>query len=148
MNLQDFVKAGIVRGGCMLSIEEYIARRKKEDKLNEFDLDARTQNMKLCVDYVFEYFNNYMNIAEVEEKTVLHNERLEKYRKQLREYEPEVREWAVGIYNEYGKKMHRYIGNILKEDEFFFLYDTDSEFRNASYDCYSKLIKRFSFLKE
>lgn len=29
----------------MLTIEEYIARRKKEDKLNEFDLDARTQNM-------------------------------------------------------------------------------------------------------
>lgn len=44
--------------------------------------------------------------------------------------------------------MHRYIGNILKEDEFFFLYDTDSEFRNASYDCYSKLIKRFPFLKD
>lgn len=43
--------------------------------------------------------------------------------------------------------MHRYIGNILKEDEFLFLYDTDSEFRNASYDCYSKRIKRFSFLK-
>lgn len=40
----------------MLTIEEYIARTKKEDKLNEFDLDARTQNMKICVDYVFEYF--------------------------------------------------------------------------------------------
>ncbi len=29
----------------MLSIEEYIARRKKEDKLNEFDIDARAQNV-------------------------------------------------------------------------------------------------------
>jgi hypothetical protein len=35
--------------------------------------------MKICVDYVFEYFNNYLNITEVEEKTVLHNEKLEKY---------------------------------------------------------------------
>ncbi len=132
----------------MLSIEEYIARRKKEDKLNEFDLDARTQNMKTCVDYVFEYFNNYLDITEAEEKTVLHNEKLEKYRKQLRDYEPEVREWVVRIYNEYGKQMHRYIGNILNENEFFFLYDTDSEFRNVSYDCYSKLIKRLPFLKD
>ncbi|WKY43285.1 hypothetical protein Q5O14_11530 [Eubacteriaceae bacterium ES2] len=32
----------------MLTIEEYIARRKKEDKLNEFYLKARTQNMKIC----------------------------------------------------------------------------------------------------
>ena len=44
---------------------------KKEDRLNEFDMEARTQNMKICVDYVFEYFNNYLNITEAEEKTVI-----------------------------------------------------------------------------
>lgn len=132
----------------MLTIEEYISRRKKEDKLNEFDIDARTQNMKICVDYVFEYFNNYLNITEAEEKTVLHNEKLEKYRKQLREYEPEVREWVVDIYNEYGKQIHKYVGNIVKENEFFFLYNADSEFRNASYDCYSQLVKKLPFLKD
>ncbi|WP_010245803.1 hypothetical protein [Acetivibrio cellulolyticus] len=132
----------------MLTIEEYITRRKKEDKLNEFDLDARTQNMRICVDYVFEYFNNYLNTTEADEKTVLHNEKLEKYRRQLREYEPEVREWVVGIYNEYGKQIHKYIGNIMKENDLFFLFDTDSEFRNVSYDCYSRLIKKLSFLKD
>ena len=47
----------------MLTIEEYIARRKKEDKLNEFDLDARTQNMKICVDYVFEYKCQARNVT-------------------------------------------------------------------------------------
>jgi len=132
----------------MLSIEEYIARRKKEDKLNEFDLDARAQNIKNFVDYVFEYFNNYLNITEAEEKTVLHNEKLEKYRKQFWDYEPEVREWIVSIYSEYGKQMHRHIKNILKENELFYLYDTDSEFRSVSYDCYSKLIKKLPFLKD
>ncbi|WKV08440.1 hypothetical protein Q2T46_13010 [Thermoanaerobacterium sp. CMT5567-10] len=132
----------------MLSIEEYIARRKKEDKLNEFDIDARTQNIKNFVDYVFEYFNNYLNITEAEEKTVLHNEKLEKYRKQFWDYEPEVREWIVRVYSEYGKQMHRHIKNILKENELFYLYDTDSEFRSVSYDCYSKLIKRLPFLKD
>lgn len=77
--------------------------------------------MKICVYYVFEYFDNYLNITEVEEKTVLHNEKLEKYRKQLREYDPEVREWAVSIYNGYWKQIHRYIGNIMKENDLFFL---------------------------
>lgn len=104
--------------------------------------------MKICVDYVFEYFNNYLNITEAEEKTILHNEKLDKYRKQLKDYELEVREWVVSIYNDYGKQVNRYVGNILKEDEFFFLYDSDSEFRNTSYNCYSQLIKRFSFLKD
>ncbi|NLK34360.1 MAG: hypothetical protein GX301_02765 [Gracilibacteraceae bacterium] len=132
----------------MLGIEEYIARRKKEDKLNEFNMDERTQNMKICVDYIFEYFNNYLNSTEAEEKTVLKNEKLEKYHKQLREYDPEVREWAVGLYSEYGKQIHKHIGNIMKENTFFFLYNTDSEFRNASYDCYSQLIKKLPFLKD
>ncbi|WP_426349389.1 hypothetical protein ACPWSR_16870 [Alloiococcus sp. CFN-8] len=51
----------------MLTIEEYIGRRKK-DKLNEFDIDARTQNMKICVDYIFEYFNNYLNTIKLKKK--------------------------------------------------------------------------------
>jgi hypothetical protein len=54
----------------------------------------------------------------------------------------------VGIYDEYGKQIHRYIGNILREYELFFLYNTDSEFRNISYDCYTKLIKKLPFLKD
>jgi len=35
---------------------------KKEDRLNEFDIEARSQNLKICVDYVFEYFNNYLRV--------------------------------------------------------------------------------------
>lgn len=132
----------------MLSIEEYIARRKKEDKLNEFDLDARTQNMKICVDYIFEYFNNYLNTTEAEERTVLHSEKLEKYHKQLVDYDSEVRAWAVNMYDEYGKQVHKYIGNVLKENELFFIYNSDSEFRSVSYDCYTKLIKKLPFLKD
>jgi hypothetical protein len=32
-------------------------------------------------------------------KKVLNNEKLEKYRKQLREYDPEDREWVVSLIN-------------------------------------------------
>mgnify|MGYP000847444774 CR=1 FL=1 len=132
----------------MLTIEEYIARRKKEDKLDEFNIDERNENIKCCVNYIFEYFNNYLNITEAEEKTALKDEKLDKYRKQLRDYDQEVREWLVGICSEYGKKINRNIGNILKRDKFFFLYNSDKEFRNLSYDCYSKLIKKLPFIKD
>ncbi|MEY8762461.1 MULTISPECIES: hypothetical protein [Clostridium] len=132
----------------MITIEEYIARRKKEDKINEFDINVRIENIRTCVNYVFEYFNNYLNISEAEEKTALKDEKLDKYRRQLKDYDQEVREWLVGIYAEYGKVMNRNIGNMLKQDTFFFLYNSDKEFRSLSYDCYSKLIKRFPFLKD
>jgi len=132
----------------MLGIEEYISRRKKEDRLNEFDLEMRMDNMKVCVNYVFEYFNNYLNITEAEEKTVLHNDKLDKYRKQLNDYSLEIKEWLVSMYSEYGNHMHRNIGSIVKEQELFYLYNTDNEFRSLSYECYSKLIKKFPFLKD
>lgn len=57
----------------MLKLEEYIAKRKKEDVLNEFDKDKKDNNLKICVNYIFEYFNNYLNITELEERTILKN---------------------------------------------------------------------------
>jgi hypothetical protein len=135
-------------GEILLAIEEYIARRKKEDNLNEFDTNMRIDNMKVCVDYVFEYFNNYLHITQLEENTVLHNEKLDKYRNQLNEYETEIQEWLVKLFAEYGKQVNRPIIKILKQQEFFFLYQSDAEFRSVSYDCYSKLIKKYPFIKD
>lgn len=132
----------------MLRFEDYVARRKKEDRLNEFDVDARNENLRTCVNYAFEYFNNYLDITAAENKTVSQNEKIEKYRKQLQEYEPDVRDWLLGINSEYGGYLNRTIGKILEQNEFFFLLHTDSEFRSISYDCYSKLIKKYPFLKD
>lgn len=132
----------------MLSIEEYIARRKKEDRLDEYDLNQRTENLKTCVNYVFEYYNNYLNISEAEEKTALKEEKIDKYRQQLRDYDPDVRDWLCKIYDEHGKQINLNIGRILKQDEFFLLYDSEREFRSISYECYSQLIKKLPFLKD
>ncbi len=131
----------------MLSIEEYIARRKKEDKINEFQIDLRMENMKVCVNYVFEYFNNYLDITEAEEQTALNNERLNKYSRQLHHYDKDVQEWLVNIYKEHDKQINRAIGNCLMKDDFFLLYNKDSEFRNLSYECYANLIKKHPYLK-
>lgn len=44
----------------MLKLEEYIQKRKLEDEMNEYDISKKQENMKLAVDYVFEYFNGYL----------------------------------------------------------------------------------------
>ncbi|AII59482.1 hypothetical protein X793_03875 [Dehalococcoides mccartyi CG4] len=132
----------------MLRFDEYIHRRMKEDHLNEFDISTRVQNMKICVDYVFEYFNNYLNITEAEDRTILLNEKIDKYRKQLQEYDPEVQDWLTRVYVDYDAYLNRAIAKLLKENEFFLLFNTEQEFRSLSYDCYSKLIKKHPFLKD
>lgn len=132
----------------MLKLEEYIAKRKKEDLLNEFDKDKKDNNLKICVNYIFEYFNNYLNITELEERTILKNEKLEKYRRQLENYEHEIQEWLVNIYSEYGNFLDKSIGKRIKNEEiYFFLMNEESEFRSLSYECYAKYIKKFPYLK-
>lgn len=129
-------------------LEEYIARRKKEDNLNEFDVEVRTENLRTCVNYIFEYFNNYLDITEAENSTALAREKIEKYRHQVIDYSPNVQDWLVSINTEYGHYLNRTIGWAIDQDMFFFLYNTDGEFRNVSYEVYAKLSKKHPYLKD
>lgn len=132
----------------MLKIEEFIARRKKEDRLNEFDFNNRFENIKTCVNYVFEYYNNYLDITDAEDKTASENEKIQKYRDQLRGYDQDIQDWLVTIFTDHGKYFNRTVSKILKDNIFFFLYNSDQDFRSVSYDCYSKLVKKNTFLKD
>lgn len=129
----------------MFTLEEYILRRKKEDGINELDLDKRFENTRICVNYIFEYFNNYLETKPDDEKTILHEEKIDKYRNIIKNYDPEIQEWLITLYSSYGKYMHRYLANYI-EDTYFLLYDNEAEFRALSYEIYPKIIKKFKFL--
>lgn len=132
----------------LLTIEEYIARRKKEDHLNEFSLNDRMENMRVCVNYVFEYYNQYLDISKVDEKTILNDERLEKYRKNISQFDSDIQDWLIGIYDEYDKQLNKTIISYIKKDDLFYLYYSDSEFRSLSYDCYAHIVKKNPFMKD
>jgi len=48
----------------MLTIEDYIASRKKKDKLDEFDFQKHSENMGAVIQYVMDYFNEYLNLED------------------------------------------------------------------------------------
>jgi hypothetical protein len=128
-----------------MKLEEYIIKRKKEDGINEYDLDKRIENTRICVNYVFEYFNNYIDTKPVDEKTILHDRKIDNYRKSLSGYDTEVKEWLVSMYSSYGKHMHKQLMNLIT-DIYFLLYSTEAEFRALSYDIYQKKKKKFKYL--
>lgn len=128
-----------------MRLEEYIFKRKTEDGINEFDRDKRTENTRICVNYIFEYFNNYLETTAGEERTVLHDEKIDKYARIVERYSNDIQEWLVDMYSSYGKYLHRTLPTFI-QDPFFLLYDTEAEFRALSYDVYPKIIKRYKFL--
>ncbi len=129
-----------------MKLEEYIFKRKKEDGINECDLEKRSENTRICVNYIFEYFNNYLDTQVADERTLLHEQKIDKYRNLIGDYDPEIREWLVSIYSSYGKYMHRHLIGLINSD-YFLLYDSDAEFRALSYEIYPKAAKRFNFLE-
>jgi len=129
-----------------MKLEEFIFKRKKEDGINEYDLDKRSENTRICVNYVFEYFNNYLDTPPSDEKTILHEQKVDKYRKIISEYDSEVQEWLVSLYASHGKYMHRYLKNFITDD-YFLLYDSEAEFRALSYEIYPRAVKKFRFLE-
>ena len=131
----------------MQTLEEYIAKRKIEDGMNEFDTSQKMNNIRTCIDYIFEYFDQYLPIQGAEKRTVAENEKLLKYEKTLSEFSPDVRDWLVSIYDTYGKQLNRNISNFVDNDDIFpFMYE-EAEFRSISYDCYAALIKKCPFIK-
>jgi len=129
-----------------LKLEEYILKRKKEDGINEYDFEKRPENIRICVNYIFEYFNNYINTKPFDEKTILHDRKIDYYRKSISCYDTEVKEWLVSMYSSYGKYLHKQLMNYITDD-YFLLYNTEAEFRALSYNIYPNVIKRLKFLE-
>lgn len=129
----------------MLSLEEYIHKRKTEDGINEKDKDKRLENLQICTNYIFEYFHHYMDTIPDDPATIQHSQRIDKYRDQLQNYTSEIREWLVELYAEYGKHVNKIVRNMI-DDDLFLLYDSDAEYRALSYGIYAKALKRLPFL--
>lgn len=131
----------------MLTLDQYIDKRKQEDKLDEFDVSKKVENIQICINYIFEYFNQYLPLQGAENRTPDENRLLQKYTNEIEDYSNETQEWLRGIYCETGHRMNRILENYLYSHiEFFFAYQ-ESEFRSISYNCYAELIKKRQCLK-
>jgi len=132
----------------LIRLEEYIAKRKAEDHLNDFDMEQKVSNIKKSIDYIFEYFDNYLPLEGAENHSAEENERLSKYEKALKGYSPELRRWLVTIYDETGHQLNKTIQKYCDNTSGFLLTFEDSEFRTISYNCYAELIKKRPSLKD
>lgn len=131
----------------LLRLSEYIEQRLKEDGINERDRAKRLDNLKISVNYVLEYFSNYMDMSPEEELTIEQKHRIEKYKASLPLFSNEIKNWLIQNYAEYGHHMNRLIKNVI-DDPYFLIYTEDSEFRHLSYEIYAKLLKKCPFIKE
>lgn len=128
----------------MLSIEEYIYKRKQIDNLNEKDINNKGNNIKQFMTYVLDYFNDYLN--GYDEKTVADEKKLENYLKSLKHLNDKNKNFLCDIYLEHSNYIDRHMKKYIEQNPQYFLLSHDEEYRAFSYKCFPDLIKRFPYL--
>lgn len=131
----------------MITLDKFIEKRLKDDKKNLLDLDQKENNLQDCVNYIFEYFNTYINIDESRRLQIENDEKIEKYYWQIEKYSTEVQNWLIEVYSKYNKKINQQIPKLLKDIDVFLLTNSPESFRKYSYKCYSQLIKKYPFME-
>lgn len=131
----------------MITLDEFIKKRLKDDERDLLDLSKKEVNLQDCVNYVFEYFNTYINIDEKQSIQIENDEKLVKYSRQIEKYSSNVQSWLIEVYIQHNKRMNQQIPKLLKNIDTFLLTNSPESFRKYSYKCYSQLIKKYPFME-
>lgn len=131
----------------MITLDKFIEQRLKDDKKNLLDLSKKETNLQDCVNYVFDYFNTYINIDETQFLQIENDEKVAKYQRQIEKYSSSVQGWLIEVYTQYNKKMNQQIPKLLNNIDVFLLTNSPESFRKYSYKCYSQLIKKYPFME-
>lgn len=98
----------------MQKIEDYIHTRKLKDKLDEFDFSKRSENMGKIINYVSEYFNDYLTPEDFSEEILKLQQNLEKSRKRLEEDYPTSHLFIEQFYMKHQKRIDTFIGKVIQ----------------------------------
>jgi hypothetical protein len=94
----------------MITVEQYITKMKKKDKLDEFDFKNHAENMSTVLKYVMDYFNDYLNPEEYDYENIKTEQSVLKIAQEIEKAFPRSKDFII----EYYKKTRSRIDRLLK----------------------------------
>lgn len=124
----------------MLAIEEYITKRKKKDKLDEFGFKYHSENMSRVIQYVMDYFNEYLNLEEYSYEKVKTQQIIERFKAGIAKRYPESIDFIIDYYWKHKKGIDTLVEKAYEGIQDSELFYTQEDFRFAAeYICKKKL---------
>ena len=124
----------------MQKIEEYIAQRKKKDKLDEFNFKNHSENMAKVIQYVADYFNTYLNLEDYSYEQIKMQQAIDKFKNTIQEKYPKTYEYIISYYWDNKKRLDQYVDKAYNELEDVDLFCTEEDFKTvAEYVITNKL---------
>jgi hypothetical protein len=124
----------------VLKIEEYIALRKKKEKLDEYDFQKHSENMAKVIQYVTDYFNQYLNFEDYSYEQVKTQQTVDKFRAEIKSKFPTTYEFIISYFWENKKRIDKLLTKTydeLEDSELFCFVEDDKKV--AEYVCKKKL---------
>ncbi|MDD3278651.1 MAG: hypothetical protein PHG16_07170 [Lachnospiraceae bacterium] len=125
----------------MNTIETYIAMRKKRDKMNEFDFSHHSENMGKVIQYVTDYFNDYLNLEDFSQEQAMAQQAVERFREGVMERHPLSYSFIIDYYMKTRKRIDTLAEKAYQDFEDGELFYTDEDFQKiAEHLCKKKLL--------
>ena len=116
-------------------LEEYIGKRKKEDKIDEFDFKKHSENMASVIKYVTDYFNNYLNLEDYDYEQMRIQETINKFKDKVKKTYPKTGDYIISYYFNNKKRLDKYVKKAYEE-----LKDSDLFYMEEDYENIAKCV--------
>ena len=118
----------------MLTIDEYIAKMKKADKIDELDYLKQSENMTAVIKYVMTYFNEYLTLETCDAEAIKMKHKRDKLEQEIESKYPKSKEFILDFYLQQRIGIHKEVKKWLEELDYYpFFYSAD-DFSSAAGD--------------
>jgi len=112
----------------MLTIDEYIAKMKKADKLDEFDYLKISENMSAVMKYVMSYFNEYLTMETCDAEEIKFKHAADKLQEEIERRYPKSKEFILSFYLQHRIRIHKELEKWVSDIPFFSFFYSDDDF--------------------
>ena len=112
----------------MLTIEEYISKQKRKNKIDEFDISNQSENMSAIIKLVMEYFNNYLDIGTLDEDRIKLIQNVDKIKKEIGDTFTIYTEEIIDFYRNYKIRAHSILKKELERASYSSLFHEDNDY--------------------
>jgi len=116
----------------MLTIDEYIAKMKKSNKIDEFDYTKQSENMTAVMKYVMSYFNEYLSMETCDAKTIKLKHTMDKLEEEIDKKYPRSKSFILDFYIQHKIRIDKELKRYLKDILYFPFFYSEQDFSSMA----------------
>lgn len=121
----------------MLTIDEYIAKMKRADKIDEFDYSKKPENMSAIMKYVMAYFNEYLSLETCDTEMIKFKHATDKLEEEAEKKYPKSKEFIINFYMQNKIRISKELEKWVEGVDYFPFYYSDDDFSSLAAEFYS-----------